>query len=62
MKCINEVNESQIKFVKVINSRNTAIDGVMFWWNKGDIASAINSLNLQNNLGLTMDIINYTIA
>jgi len=62
MKCINEVNECHIKFVSVIQRRYQSIDGVMFWWNKGDVASAINSLNLQNDLGLTMDVINYTIA
>ena len=35
---------------------------IINWWNKGQVTSAINALNMQNDLGLTMDVINATLS
>ena len=34
----------------------------MNWWNKGNIGSAINALSMQNDLSVTMDVLNATFA
>ena len=48
--------------VNVINRRVSSIKVIINWWNKGQVNSAINALNMQNDLGLTMDVINFTLA
>ena len=62
MKILNEVNERHTQFVNVINRRVSSIKVIINWWNKGQVNSAINALNMQNDLGLTMDVINFTLA
>lgn len=34
----------------------------MKWWNKNDIPSAINALNLMQDMSVTMDVLNNTFA
>lgn len=62
MKIVNEVNERHTQFVNVVHRRVNSIKVIINWWNKGQVNSAINALNMQNDLGLTMDVVNFTLA
>ena len=47
----------------VYQNRINSVNTIKHWWNKNSNASsAINSLNLQNDIGITMDVINATLA
>lgn len=35
---------------------------IVSWWNKGQVGTAINSLNMQNDLSLSMDVLSFTLA
>ena len=63
MKIVNQVNEKHDQMMGVYQNRINSVNTIKHWWNKQNNAnSAINSLNLQNDIGITMDVINATLA
>lgn len=48
--------------VGVVQRRIQQIGVIMKWWNKNDIPSAINALNLMQDMSVTMDVLNNTFA
>ena len=63
MKIINQVNEKHDQMMGVYSNRINSVNTIKHWWNKqSNASSAINSLNLQNDIGITMDVINATLA
>ena len=40
----------------------SSIKVILNWWNKGNITSAINALNMMNDMSVVMDVLNNTFA
>ena len=40
----------------------SSIKVILNWWNKGNVTSALNALNMMNDMSVIMDVINYTFA
>lgn len=40
----------------------SSIKVILKWWNQGNITSAINALNMMNDVSVVMDILNNTFA
>lgn len=54
--------EQHTTFVGVVQRRMSSIKVILNWWNKGNITSAINALNMMNDVSVVMDVINNTFA
>jgi len=48
--------------LSVISRRMGSIKVILNWWNKGNITSAINALNMMNDQSVVMDVLNNTFA
>ena len=48
--------------IGVISRRTDSVKVIINWWNKGQVSSAINALNMQNDLSVSMDILSFTLA
>lgn len=48
--------------VGVIQRRSGQIRVILKYWQQGNIASAINALNMMNDLSVVMDVLNSTFA
>ena len=46
----------------MVSRRADQVKVVINWWNKGDLTSAINALSMQNDLSVSMDVLNVTFA
>ena len=46
----------------VVQRRMSSIKVILNWWNKGNITSAINALNMMNDMSVVMDVLNNTFA
>ncbi len=46
----------------VIQRRMSSIKVILNWWNKGNVTSAINALNMMNDNSVIMDVLNNTFA
>jgi len=40
----------------------SSIKVILNWWNKGNVTSAINALNMMNDMSVVMDVLNNTFA
>ena len=54
--------DNHVPLLGVIQRRQNSIKVILNWWSKGNITSAINGLNMQNDLSVIMDVINNTFA
>ena len=59
---INEVGQHHTTLIGVISRRAESVKAIVSWWNKGQVGTAINSLNMQNDLSLSMDVLSFTLA
>lgn len=48
--------------VGVVSRRMGSIKVILNWWNKGNVTSAINALNMMNDMSVVMDVLNNTFA
>ncbi len=62
LEIINEIMEQHTTLVGVVNRRMSSIKVILNWWNKGNVTSALNALNMMNDMSVIMDVINYTFA
>ena len=62
LEIINEIMEQHRCLVGVMQRRVGSINVILNWWNKGNITSAINALNMMNDMSVVMDVINNTFA
>ena len=62
VEIINEVSQHHTTLVQVVSRRADQVKVVINWWNKGDVTSAINALSMQNDLSVSMDVLNVTFA
>ena len=62
LEIINEVMEQHTTLVGVVQRRMSSIKVILNWWNKGNITSAINALNMMNDMSVVMDVLNNTFA
>lgn len=62
LEIINEIMEQHPIMVGVMQRRLDQVKVIMNWWNKGNITSAINALSMQNEISVTMDVLNATFA
>lgn len=54
--------EQHATLVGVISRRMSSIKVILNWWNKGNVTSAINALNMMNDNSVIMDVLNNTFA
>ena len=59
---INEVGQHHTTLIGVISRRTDSVKVIINWWNKGQVGSAINALNMQNDLSVSMDVLSFTLA
>ena len=62
VEIINEVSQHHTTLIGVISRRADQVKVIINWWNKGDVTSAINALSMQNDLSVSMDVLNVTFA
>ena len=54
--------EQHMKFIGVVSRRMSSIKVILNWWNKGNVTSAINALNMMADPSIVMDVFNNTFA
>lgn len=62
IETINEITQQHTVVVGVLQRRIGQIKVILNWWNKGDVGSAINALNMMNDMSVVMDVFNNTFA
>ncbi len=62
LEIINEIMEQHTTLVGVVSRRMSSIKVILNWWNKGNFTSALNALNMMNDMSVIMDVINHTFA
>ncbi len=62
LEVINEIMEQHTILLGVISRRMQSIKVILNWWNKGNITSAINALNMMSDSSIIMDVLNNTFA
>lgn len=62
IKIIDELGAEHQNLVGVIQRRSGQIRVILKYWQQGNIASAINALNMMNDLSVVMDVLNSTFA
>mmetsp|Transcript_23338 Transcript_23338/g.31243 ORF Transcript_23338/g.31243 Transcript_23338/m.31243 type:complete len:168 (-) Transcript_23338:240-743(-) len=59
---INEIGQHHTTLIGVISRRSESVKVIINWWNNNQVGSAINALNMQNDLSVSMDVLSTTLA
>ena len=59
---VNQLQVDNVNMLRVLDDRMNNARVVIDYWNKGQVLSVINALNMQNNISVTSDIFGATFA